>query len=1062
MKKMKFFHWEVCTRRTLFASTLLVAVSFGHTGTVHATQLEIPAVNQQKGVTIKGLVLDEQEEPVIGATIQVKGITGGVISDMDGKFAINVPDLKRTLVITYIGYNPQEIKLNNTNFLKVQLKEESQQLNEVVVVAYGQQKKESVVGAITTVGGEALMKSGNLSVTNAMAGKLSGVLTMQGGGGQPGSNKAEVVIRGLSSWNGSGPLTMVDGVERDYRDLDPSEISSISVLKDASATAVFGAKGANGVILVTTKRGTANKPKLSANFSTGVEVATRIPEFIDSYTTMSLLKTAAMNNQAWGELRSDDILNEYRNPSTRLNSLRYPNVNWFDLLTNNYAPSSNANINIQGGTDFVRYFGSLGWYNQGSFFKSYDDGGYGDTQYSYNRINYRINLDFSLTKSTTLSLNVGGDIGMTNTPGASPWYGLYASSPSLYPAYYPEWALEEVPDLDYPDAKGIRFVEVASGSIGDNPYTQLNNGSFNRYTSSKLFTDVVLEQKLDMLLKGLSIKGKASLSTYYKNKSLTASHSVPSYRLDFEKIGTGENPWSRQGQSDNVYVESPYSVGTGGLEGGYYRNVYYEVALNYANRFGNHSVTGLALFNRSNKRTEAGFPYYNQGVSGRATYDYSHKYLFEVNIGYTGSEQFAPENRYGFFPSGAIGWVISEEVFFKKAFPWIDKLKIRYSDGLVGSDNSSDRWLYISEYSLSGSYIKEDKIANKSTQWEEAHKQDLGFEFGFLNNSLQFNVSLYQERRDKMLLTPRNVTMLVGNSFKALNKGKMKKHGCDFELEYNKQLTRNWAIHARGLLSLNENRVVFKDDLLYAPEYRKSAGKPVDSKTNGVELSGGGYFTSVDDIHNSLSPIAIGKLVIGDYKFVDYNADGKINTEDLHSIKGTKYAPMIYSFGGGFSYKNFDFNMLFQGNAGKYVDYGGAFEYEYFRGDYRLHAAQMNYWTPENPGANHATLHYIGPGDDPNIVWTGGSSYNGYGGAIDGRNWRKADYLRLKEIYLSYTFNTNFLKRKLGISNLVIYGTGNNVFTVTSLVEGDPEATSFNTGFYPLMSSYNIGLKIGF
>ena len=1062
MKKMTVLNWDVFAKRTLFTSAFLLSVGLGNMGRIYATVSGQPSVYQQQGVVIKGVVVDENGEAVIGATVQVKGAGGGSISDMDGKFAIKVPDLKRILVITYIGYEPREVKLNGTNFLKIQLSEGAQQLNEVVVVGYGQQKKESVVGAISTVGNEALVKSGTLSVTNALAGKLSGVLTMQGGGGQPGSNNAEVIIRGLSSWNGSGPLTMVDGVERDYRDLDPSEISSISVLKDASATAVFGAKGANGVILVTTKRGTTNKPKLNASLSTGVELATRIPDFIDSYTTMSLLKTAAMNNQAWDELRSETILNEYRNPSTRLNSLRYPNVNWFDLLTNKYAPSSNANINIQGGTEFVRYFGSLGWYNQGSFFKSYNDGNYGDTRYSYNRINYRINLDFSLTKSTQLSLNVGGDIGMTNTPGSSPWYGLYASSPSLYPAYYPSWALDEVPDPDYPDASGNRFVEVASGAIGDNPYTQLNNGAFNRYTSSKLFTDVVLEQKLDMLLKGLSIKGKASLSTYYKNKSLTASYSVPSYRLDFEKIGTGENPWSRQNQNDNVYVEPPYNVGTGGLEGGYYRNVYYEVALNYANHFGMHSVTGLVLFNRSNKRTEAGFPYYNQGVSGRVTYDYSHKYLFEVNIGYTGSEQFSPENRYGFFPSGAIGWMISEEAFFKKAFPWISKLKIRYSDGLVGSDNAPDRWLYVSEYSISGAYIKEDKIANKSTQWEEAHKQDLGFEFGFLRNSLQFTVSLYQEHRDKMLLTPRNVTMLVGNSFKALNKGKMKKHGCDFELEYNKQLTKNWAIHARGLLSLNENRVLFKDDLLYAPEYRRAAGKPVDSKTNGVELAGNGYFTSVDDIHNSLGPIGVGKLVVGDYKFVDYNADGKINTDDLHSIQGTKYAPMIYSIGAGFSYKNFDFNMMFQGNKGKYVDYGGAFEYEYFRGDYRLHSAQMDYWSPENPTANHATLHFIGPGDDPNIVWTGGNSYNGYSGAVDGRNWRKADYLRLKEVYLSYTFNSNFLKRKLGISNLVVYGTGNNIFTITSLVEGDPEATSFVNGFYPLMSSYNIGLKIGF
>jgi TonB-linked SusC/RagA family outer membrane protein len=1018
----------------------------------------INPVEQQK--QISGKVNDSTGAPIPGATIMVTGANIGTISDADGKFTLSIPSNAKSITVSFVGMVAQEITIgSNTNFTVV-LAETNVGLEEVVVVGYGTQKKESVIGAITQVNNAALMKSGTQNITNAITGKLSGVLTIQQTG-EPGNDDSEVIIRGISSWNGSAPLALVDGVERDYKDLDPAEINTVSVLKDASATAVFGAKGANGVIIVTTKQGALGKPKMGFTGSYGVNRATRIPDFIDSYTTMSLLNVARMNGQQFTQLTPQNILNEYRNPSTPLNSLQYPNVNWFDLLTRKFAPTANANFNVRGGTDFVKYFCSLGWYNQGDFFNSYHKG-YDDTRYRYNRFNYRANIDFTLTKTTQLSLKVGGEVGIKNQQHDSPWRNLYSTSPARFPAYFPAWVLEQVPDRDYPNASGIR--QAASfGEYTGNPYNTMNSGSFDQYLDSKLFTDLAIDQKLDFITKGLSFNGKVSLSTYYKNRSLYTSYSFPQYLLDYSKVGVpGVNPWSRNGQGNEVYNQAPLDINVGGLEGGYYRDLYYELGFNYANTFGKHSVTGLALLNRQQQNDGTDFPYYNEALVGRATYDYSHKYLLEVNLGYTGSERFAPENRFGFFPSGALGWVISEEPFFKSAVPWMSKLKFRYSDGLVGSDYASSRWLYISDYYTIGGYIREDKGANVNAQWEEARKRDLGIEVGLFKNLLTFNVDFFDELRDKMLLTPRSVTMLVGNSFKDLNLGSMKKHGFEVELEFNKTTSAQLNYYVKGIFGFNENRVIFKDDPVYAPDYTKNAGKPVDAQLNGVLLTGTGYYTSVNDIHNNPSPITLEKLNVGDYKFLDYTADGTISSVDKYPIKGSNYPPITYSLSSGFSYKGFDFNFMFQGNYGKFVVYNQTYEAEFVKGDYRVHSSQLDYWRPDNQDVNHSTLHYSGSNSADILFWGGGEADRGYEIMVENRFWRNANYVRLKEIYAGYTFTSPLFKRLAGIGNIVVYATATNVFTITPLIEGDPERKDFQQGFYPQMTGLNFGCKFDF
>jgi TonB-linked SusC/RagA family outer membrane protein len=1040
--------------------------------------------------TVTGTVTDAATgEALIGVSVVVKGTTTGALTDINGRFSIPVANREVTLQISFIGYQTQEVLAVAGTPVSVAMALELTQIQEVVVVGYGTQKKESVVGAITQVDNKVLVQAGTANITNAIAGKLSGVLTIQQSG-QPGSNSAEIYVRGVSSWNGSAPLVLVDGVERDFSALDPNEINTISVLKDASATAVFGAKGANGVIVVTTKRGALGKPKMDFSVSYGLQKATLIPEHIDSYTTLNMLNYAFMNEGGtyFSQLFPQNVLEEYRNPSTRLNSVRYPNVNWFDVCTKPFAPTSVSNLNLSGGTEFVKYFLNLGYQHEGSFFIGVNEDRYRDARYWNNLFQYRINLDFTLTKTTSLALNVGGSLNTQNQPQSSPWRDLYSTGPARFPAFFPDWVLEEVPDPDYPDASGWRRARYF-GEYTGNPYSTLMQGRFNQYLTSRVFTDLILNQKLDNITKGLSFNAKVSMSSSYRNRQLylddNALWRYPEYILYYDRIpnsgnidpATGRriNPWFRQDESNEYYKQGPYDINVGGLEGGYYRNLYYEAALNYSNTFGKHSVTALALFNRQQKNQETDFAYYNEGWVGRATYDYNRRYLLEFNVGYTGSERFAPENRFGFFPSAAVGWVISEESFFKTAVPWMNKLKLRYSDGMVGSDYARSRWLYTSSYFTDGrGYIREDLGANMLAQWERAHKRDIGFEMGLFKNLITLNVDFFDEYRDKMLLTPKSATMMIGNSFKELNLGEVKKHGIEVEAEFRKSPTPNFTYYVRAIFAANENRVVYKDDEPYAPDHRKQAGKPLTemmfaeagvegTEINGVLLTGSGYYTSIDDIHNNVSPIDVTVLKVGDYKFLDFDADGAITPAmDKYPIKGLTYPPITYSLSSGFTWKGLDFSFMFTGNHGKYVQYNQLYEVEFIKGDWRVHHSQLDYWTPTNPDAQHSTLHYAGSSSSPILFWGGGEADRGYQIMIEDRFFRKANYLRLKDVYISYTFSPGALKQTLGISNMSVYLAGNNLWTITSLIEGDPERTNFQQGFYPQITTGRLGVKINF
>ena len=1018
---------------------------------------------QQPTIQAKGRVVDTNGIAIAGAAVTVKGgSAGGTISDAQGAFTLRVRK-GDVLHVSFLGFQAREIAVTDASPLTIRLAEETHQVEDVVVVGYGVQKKESVLGAISQVNNEQLVNSGTTNITNAIAGKLSGVTTIQTGG-QPGNNDANIFIRGVSSWNGSTPLVLVDGVERSFADIDPNEVASLSVLKDASATAVFGAKGANGVIIVTTRTGSTGKPKMNISLSYGLDFPTMIPDHIGSAQTAELLNVALKNAQSYGSMIPRSEIEEYARPSSRINSIRYPDNDWFDIAMRRCAQTINANYNVSGGSQRVKYFLSLGYSHEGSIFKDFSE--WSNANFRYDRINYRSNLDFDVTRSTKLSVKVGGVLGIKDTPTDKTVSGMfnmmYSASPMMYPAYYPAWVLEEIPDTDYPDASGGRLSSPRTAYFG-NIRTSLSTGEFEQTTDNKLYTDINFEQKLDFITKGLSVKANVSLSTYYSRISQTATNSNPTFYIDWNRYDAGDgNPWIYSADSEHVYENTPYAVTRGAMQNNYYVTFYWEGALNYNRTFGDHTVTALALFNQRENVKGTAFPYHSQGVVGRVTYDYKHKYLFECNLGYTGSEQFSPENRYGFFPSVAIGWVPSQERFWKEAMPWWSKLKIRYSDGLVGSDSGS-RWLYFSDYVKGGdSYIYEGAAANAVAQWEEARKRDLGIEMGWLNNRLTLNLDLFDEKRTNMLVKP-NVTMLVGTSYKEVNRGSMKKHGIDIELGWADKTPTGFGYNLTAMVSLNENRITNYEDAPYAPEYQKTAGKPYKGQTDGVSIVDSGYFESIDDIHNYPAYTTDWNFVnVGAYKYLDYSADGRLSVEDLHAIAGSQYPPVVCSFRAGFDYKGFEFSMLWYANLGKWVEYNKSWEIEFNKGDYRITHSQLDYWRPDNRDANHATLVYGGTSGHPMYMWAGGSGDAGAKMMLEGRTWRKADYLSLREVYLAYTFNAKRLRQKVGFRSLSLYLTANNLLTFTPLIEGDPASTTFTTGFYPQMTSLKLGVKIGF
>lgn len=1042
----------------LVALAVLVCLTLG---ALSGTGFQASAQNRSasKTVKIKGSVIDEDSKPVPGVAVLVKGHPefGGTMTDEKGGFVFNVPS-DATVQFSCIGYKPVEMSVARNLDWLITMVEESVALEGTVVVGYGVQRKESVVGAITQVKAEDLEKTGTTDITSALAGKVSGLLVYSQNGA-PGQSDATLILRGLSSWNGNNPLVMVDGIERSMNMLSPTDIASISVLKDASATAVYGAKGANGVILVTTKTGSKGAPKFSVNVEQGLNSPMWTPDHVEAGTVTRMANIAYKNTQSFGSQFSDEIIKKYENQS---DPMRYPDVRWYDLLQKRFATSTNADFSVSGGSDRVRYYLGVSYVHEGSIIKEI----YPGTNFASDRINYRMNLDWDVTKSTLLSFKVGGVTNMVKNlashTGSSWLFSTIYQSPTItFPAYYPADVLKQYPDSNYPDADSDR-VGANQGSKYENPYSALSDPDYVKNVNYRLFTDLILTQKLDFITVGLSATAKFGMTSAYARVSQKASTNFAKWNINWEAYDAGSTDiWEIQdSQSNYVWNDKPFSITQDNSPSGVSFITYLEGSLNYSRKFSRkHNVSALALYNQRQYNSGASFPKRTQSFVGRVTYDYKGKYLFEGNIGVTGSEQFSPDYRYGVFPSAAVGYIVSKEKFWKRAMPWWSTMKIRYSNGWVGSDASGSNWLYYSSWKQTSGYYQEEAAANITARWETAHKQDLGFEMGFLKDKLTVNVDLYDEKRNDMLMPP-VVTAFVGVAYKDVNAGALKKHGFEVEVNWKNTTSGGFTYNFGGMIGLSENRITKYGDAPYAPEYQKYAGTPLQSARTGDQLIDDRFFGSIDEIHGYPNYATEWTNVVpGVYKFLDYVPDGKISQQDLHVLEGSTYAPGVYSFNVGGAYKGLTFKVLCTGTIGKYINYKRVNIVPFYAGAYVIHDSHLNYWTPTNRDSDIPALSF----SDEMYAWGGGTStYPGYNLAIPDFTWKRSDYMTVKEVMVSYRFSGPNIKRILGVKHLAVGLVCNNLWTFSNIKDTDPQRLTTAANSYPTMRMLKLNVNLAF
>lgn len=1030
-------------------------------GALSGTGFQASAQNRSasKTVKIKGSVIDEDSKPVPGVAVLVKGHPefGGTMTDEKGGFVFNVPS-DATVQFSCIGYKPVEMSVARNLDWLITMVEESVALEGTVVVGYGVQRKESVVGAITQVKAEDLEKTGTTDITSALAGKVSGLLVYSQNGA-PGQSDATLILRGLSSWNGNNPLVMVDGIERSMNMLSPTDIASISVLKDASATAVYGAKGANGVILVTTKTGSKGAPKFSVNVEQGLNSPMWTPDHVEAGTVTRMANIAYKNTQSFGSQFSDEIIKKYENQS---DPMRYPDVRWYDLLQKRFATSTNADFSVSGGSDRVRYYLGVSYVHEGSIIKEI----YPGTNFASDRINYRMNLDWDVTKSTLLSFKVGGVTNMVKNlashTGSSWLFSTIYQSPTItFPAYYPADVLKQYPDSNYPDADSDR-VGANQGSKYENPYSALSDPDYVKNVNYRLFTDLILTQKLDFITVGLSATAKFGMTSAYARVSQKASTNFAKWNINWEAYDAGSTDiWEIQdSQSNYVWNDKPFSITQNNSPSDVSFITYLEGSLNYSRKFSRkHNVSALALYNQRQYNSGASFPKRTQSFVGRVTYDYKGKYLFEGNIGVTGSEQFSPDYRYGVFPSAAVGYIVSKEKFWKREMPWWSTMKIRYSNGWVGSDASGSNWLYYSSWKQTSGYYQEEAAANITARWETAHKQDLGFEMGFLKDKLTVNVDLYDEKRNDMLMPP-VVTAFVGVAYKDVNAGALKKHGFEVEVNWKNTTSGGFTYNFGGMIGLSENRITKYGDAPYAPEYQKYAGTPLQSARTGDQLIDDRFFGSIDEIHGYPNYATEWTNVVpGVYKFLDYVPDGKISQQDLHVLEGSTYAPGVYSFNVGGAYKGLTFKVLCTGTIGKYINYKRVNIVPFYAGAYVIHDSHLNYWTPTNRDSDIPALSF----SDEMYAWGGGTStYPGYNLAIPDFTWKRSDYMTVKEVMVSYRFSGPNIKRILGVKHLAVGLVCNNLWTFSNIKDTDPQRLTTAANSYPTMRMLKLNVNLAF
>lgn len=999
--------------------------------------------------TVSGVVKDDTGEPVIGAGVLVKGTTLGTITDIDGHFSFRADDLNGVLVVSFVGMETQEIPMKGKGTFDIVLKSSNTLLEEVQVVAYGAQKKVTLTGSISSVNTDELLKVPTASIGNMLSGVLSGVSSIQSSG-QPGGDDPDVFIRGISTLNtmNAKPLYLVDGVERSFFQIDPNEVENITILKDASSTAVFGVRGANGVIIVTTKRGKEGKAKINASFSYGIQTPTRMPEFVNSYDYATFLNEAYTNDGKDPKF-TPGAVEAFR---THSNPIIYPDTDWMELLFKSSAPQTQGNVNISGGTERVRYFISMGMLDQKGFFKNHDTRY--DANFNFNRYNYRANLDIDFTKTTLVAINMGGRVEKRNFPRSGDdinqlFRRIYWATPFSGPGIV--------------DGKWIK---------GNSQYLPvgLSDGLGNIYgrgygskTTNVVNLDLALTQKLDFVTKGLQFKIKVAYNSGYDHTKERAT-SIESYQPWYRKDVTWMEHPAGSDPNEVVYIQD----GEAGLISyaesfGKSRDWYAEASFDWKRDFDLHHLSALALYNQSKTyypdSDYPGIPRGYVGLVGRVTYDYDNKYLIEGNVGYNGSENFAPGNRYGFFPAVSGGWVLTQEEFLKDN-PVVNFLKIRASYGIVGNDRYHpygtgfmDRFLYLpNSYFIGSGYqfgtgtswspgAYEKSFGNSGLSWEKSAKQNYGIDFSLFNQKLSGSIDYFYEKRTDILAKASTDPIIHAMSLPVLNLGIVSNKGVELNLKWNHKINsfRYWT---NLNVSYAKNKIVYQDEVPSEYTYTLKTGHPV-GQPFGLKVRGF-YYEGMEDVadHSYV-------LKEGDVVYEDLNHDGKIDDNDKTAIGYPSYPLLNAGLTLGFEYKGFDFSMLWVGatKTSRVLE-------ETFRKplgetyDRSLMSHQFtDRWTPET--AATAKL--------PRATIDGVK--NNY---RDSELWVKdASYLRLKNIEIGYNFRLPFMP-KIGMEKMRVFMTGYNLLTFDKLKISDPESMSSGVPQYPVMRVINFGLNVSF
>ena len=1010
------------------------------------TDSQVVAQAQKK---VKGQVIDATGEPLIGVNISVIGGTEGTITDIDGHFSFRADDLNGVLVVSFVGMETQEIPMKGKGTFDIVLKSSNTLLEEVQVVAYGAQKKVTLTGSISSVNTDELLKVPTASIGNMLSGVLSGVSSIQSSG-QPGGDDPDVFIRGISTLNtmNAKPLYLVDGVERSFFQIDPNEVENITILKDASSTAVFGVRGANGVIIVTTKRGKEGKAKINASFSYGIQTPTRMPEFVNSYDYATFLNEAYTNDGKDPKF-TPEAVEAFR---THSNPIIYPDTDWMELLFKSSAPQTQGNVNISGGTERVRYFISMGMLDQKGFFKNHDTRY--DANFNFNRYNYRANLDIDFTKTTLVAINMGGRVEKRNFPRSGDdinqlFRRIYWATPFSGPGIV--------------DGKWIK---------GNSQYLPvgLSDGLGNIYgrgygskTTNVVNLDLALTQKLDFVTKGLQFKIKVAYNSGYDHTKERAT-SIESYQPWYRKDVTWMEHPAGSDPNEVVYIQD----GEAGLISyaesfGKSRDWYAEASFDWKRDFGLHHLSALALYNQSKTyypdSDYPGIPRGYVGLVGRVTYDYDNKYLIEGNVGYNGSENFAPGNRYGFFPAVSGGWVLTQEEFLKDN-PVVNFLKIRASYGIVGNDRYHpygtgfmDRFLYLpNSYFIGSGYqfgtgtswspgAYEKSFGNSGLSWEKSAKQNYGIDFSLFNQKLSGSIDYFYEKRTDILAKASTDPIIHAMSLPVLNLGIVSNKGVELNLKWNHKINsfRYWT---NLNVSYAKNKIVYQDEVPSEYTYTLKTGHPV-GQPFGLKVRGF-YYEGMEDVadHSYV-------LKEGDVVYEDLNHDGKIDDNDKTAIGYPSYPLLNAGLTLGFEYKGFDFSMLWVGatKTSRVLE-------ETFRKplgetyDRSLMSHQFtDRWTPET--AATAKL--------PRATIDGVK--NNY---RDSELWVKdASYLRLKNIEIGYNFRLPFMP-KIGMEKMRVFMTGYNLLTFDKLKISDPESMSSGVPQYPVMRVINFGLNVSF